>query len=131
MREIKFRAWDLRKPNMMFGWESLRDTHLLEDGFDNKDCILMQFTGLLDKNGINKEVYEGDIIYFTEFYEAGGLEGSREGDRQHKKEIYWNAEECAWYAGDFSLAWIISQDDTWEILGNIYESKRLLDNNSG
>lgn len=125
MRKIKFRAWDNRNGGDMFYPPMDIIGRMMVEELPEY-VTFMQFTGLLDKNGKGNEVYEGDIIYFTEFYEAGGLEGSREGDRQHKEKIYWNTEECAWYAGDFSLAWIINQDDSWEIIGNVYEHPELL-----
>lgn len=58
MREIKFRYFS---EGIMF------EPFALDDNFDchvgwMKDSVLMQYTGLKDKNG--KEIYEGDIIRF-------------------------------------------------------------------
>jgi uncharacterized phage protein (TIGR01671 family) len=57
MREIKFRAWDKNKNMMVYPSEKYTNGGLL-DWFEDDD--LMQFTGLLDRNG--KEIYEGDIV---------------------------------------------------------------------
>jgi uncharacterized phage protein (TIGR01671 family) len=64
-REIKFRAWDGRKINCQpivsdgtDGGETSRV--MLNEAIDCFDYILMQYTGLKDKNG--KEIYEGDIL---------------------------------------------------------------------
>ena len=66
MREIKFRAWDIRISKML-SYDEMKD-----GGWDNyptlyfaitepKEYIPMQFTGLHDKKGFTN-VYEGDIL---------------------------------------------------------------------
>ncbi len=110
MREIKFRAWDKKNRK----WENF--AHITLDGqywqpvktVDYEDIILMQYTGLKDKNG--KEIYEGDIYKLKDDRTFTVLESLQQ--FFESKELGENE-----FGDDFS---------TLEILGNIYENPDLL-----
>ena len=61
MRKIKFRAWN-NVLNKMYSWNEFLDTNMKQTFIapESTAMILMQYTGLKDKNG--KEIYEGDIV---------------------------------------------------------------------
>ncbi len=130
-REIKFRAWmnDSRKMSTPF---TLDDYARDQDGeygdnyfndYPKGNRILMQFTGLKDKNG--KEIYEGDIIKYQ------GLEGF---DYKEKEETI---SEVAFIGGAFVPVYLSTRNhhnsddemiivEDLEVIGNIYENPELL-----
>ena len=85
-------------------------------GFD--DIILMQSTGLLDKNG--KEVFEGDVVIAL----SQGVKGIFEIKRRIDGLLF------LYPAGKDGQFWYLSPTEdgreTIEIIGNIYENHELL-----
>jgi uncharacterized phage protein (TIGR01671 family) len=127
-REIKFRAWD-KEAKRLFNLTDSHDTlvffqsgasyYNLQNGSGGAEYELMQFTGLLDKNG--KPIYEGDVLA-----ERGNLH--RTGVVRYEPNIaafmvfvdggYCHLNEGDWCKGD--------QLQYTEVIGNIYQDSHLL-----
>ena len=91
-----------------------------EDKRNGEDVILMQSTGLKDKNG--KEIFEGDIL---------AVEAD---DEILNVYVFWDEEhalfmlESKQYNEKEALAELMEDDSyPFEIIGNIYDNKELLD----
>lgn len=123
----KFRAWTEEGKAMYYGVYPFKDDTLLlsygEIAFDEvpaSDFILMQSTGLLDKNG--KEIFEGDVVK----YKAGCNTYAEEvaydknfggfGVRDADANTIFTFGELAEDVGLYSL----------EVIGNIYQNPELL-----
>lgn len=85
--------------------------------------ILMQFTGLIDKNG--KQAWEGDIARVS-YYEKGKL-------RDYVAEVrYIETEGAFCFYQQHSIGsgrgrmYAVHNAVPWEIIGNIYEHPNLL-----
>lgn len=118
----KFRAWTEEGEVMYYDVYPFKDDTLLlsydEISFDEvpaSDFILMQSTGLKDKNG--KEIFEGDIIKFSidngfcySVDEIGGV----------------SYRLGAFHVDVFLLIDLIGGGEV-EVIGNVYETKGLQD----
>lgn len=87
MRPIKFREWDNKQKKMISDFMILSDNGSVSTGEIDEfgdDVILMQFTGLHDKN-LLKELYEGDII---------DANGNLKGNIYESPQIYEEGTDC-------------------------------------
>ena len=116
-REIKFRIWD--KINRM--WLRCFNVNLFDIG-DLPNVELMQYTGVKDKNG--KEIYEGDIVKYKFPYDTR---------LKHISPVKFLETEVSFgikdiYGNEIPL-YTISANNYFEVIGNIYENKNLLEEN--
>lgn len=128
----KFRAWDsvkkkfvehffITENGLICNMEEPTSEHKLIIPVEKSELILMQSTGLFDKN--NKEIFERDVV------------------RQVRTQPTTENETITGVVTMIEGAWLIMNDneqlasylwsetDENEIIGNVYENKELLEEN--
>ena len=148
-REIKFRAWNKKRKRLykvvsvhfdeldralatVKGF-SITEQKTIHINIQPKDCVLMQYTGLKDKNG--KEIYEGDLC-------RSDVDGWIYGNITPIS--FYNGSFCAELAYDMTLIPLFDMDKVYdlkdyprnqekslwikdfEIIGNIHDNPELL-----
>lgn len=109
-REIRFRAWDEDSKTMLNPID-LSSPISTYDWLGKKDVILMQYTGLNDKNG--KEIFEGDFVQHDAW--------------DYPFEVFFHQEKARFVC---KMKTGLSQYIDYErlvVIGNIYENPELID----
>ena len=124
MRDIKFRAWNKNTKKMYKIGQITLEKGTWNYEPDNREYIgmsmpyqpsfiLMQYTGLKDKNGT--EIYEGDIV--KSYYYIPKQDGT-EGERYTIKTIEYDEVRCKYNIDMF---------ENLEIVGNKWDNPELLE----
>ncbi|QPC18900.1 hypothetical protein LacP0734_03855 [Lacticaseibacillus paracasei subsp. tolerans] len=138
-REIKFRVWDKAKYRMLgvdqlaFGPNgelvsiysdgpdfSNDSDALMGEKPDLNEAVLMEYTGLHDKNG--REIYEGDIIVT---HPKSKYEAPESGVVQYggsRPMFGYKTED-----GEEYDIWSSNAYRTYEVIGNIFENPEMLE----
>jgi uncharacterized phage protein (TIGR01671 family) len=119
MREHKYRAWD-KVNNIMIDNVSTGTIQVFDEKnkANSSNCEFMQFTGLIDKNGI--EIYEGDVLQDDERPVECGV-------------VEWDYDSLIVNNAQITPEWRKTTVESglkyrhWIIIGNIYENPELLD----
>ena len=120
----KFRAWDSAKKEMFKDTFAITESGQVvvveqEDVMSPPDyvfvnhLVIMQSTGLFDKNG--KEIFEGDIVRVLDSTYTVFYDNERGSYRLKPHDDRWNVD----YMSNFS------HGGNFEIIGNIYENQEL------
>jgi len=120
----KFRAWDKNTNDMV----DVKTIDLEKDGsigcivdynginLDVSECVLMQSTGVKDKNGV--EIFEGDVLYYIPF-------------ESHINDSIVTFEKGSFFKkklrnGKLTSVRFIDSEE-YAVIGNIHENPELLE----
>lgn len=116
MREIKFRSWNANENKMTKPFAWVNDSNMISTRMCSSPTHeLMQFTGLLDCNGV--EIYEGDIV--EDHIGIGVVEYS---ERKASFKVNYRNGFGKWFI-DYILK---GERESIKVIGNIHQHARLL-----
>ncbi|NTK38295.1 DNA-packaging protein [Enterococcus faecium] len=129
----KFRAWDKNTADMV----DIKTIDLEKDGsigclvdcsginLDVSECIVMQSTGLKDKNGV--EIFEGDVVSVSV---RNGFDYLDNKVCIVKNSIDYSGLVCATVDEDLEYRIFnteLFEEYTYEVIGNIWENSEFLE----
>lgn len=116
MREIKFRAWNGNVKEMRTPYAWMNESNMFSVCMCwSPNVDLMQFTGLLDCNGV--EIYEGDIV--EDHVGIGVVEYS---ERKAAFKVNYRNGIGKWFI-DYILK---GERESIKVIGNIHQHAHLL-----
>ena len=133
MNNLKFRAWDKIAKKMSevtaidFSTKPFRVFYKAygNENYFNQDAILMQSTGLSDKNG--KEIFEGDIVNCGYLFTGSPFEEEDAYEEEKGVVQFLNCGFNIKFKNDTNLFIDIMEScEDIEVIGNIYKNEELL-----
>jgi len=113
-RIIKFKWWDKQDKNFIDNYK-IRDDYEINDAFLSDSIVPLQFTGLLDRNGV--EIYEFDYVEYL-------YEDENRVDNE-KCVVEWDDELAGFRPFIQGIKWRCDIKDI-KVIGNIYENPELI-----
>lgn len=119
----RYRAWDTVKKSMsevqaiVYTEEKVYPVYfkVVRRYVPFSEAILMQSTGLLDKNG--QEIFEGDVVVVLDSRYTVFYDDKTASFRLQPHDKRWNTDYMSNYA----------HDDSFEVIGNVYQNPELVE----